>query len=124
MAGLAHMALQNVLQAFRPATQKSYNGMFRLFLTFTVFMRVSLANLTPLVLLSYMQCLHASQVSTSAMANYMSAIKAKLALFGLPIQCFNPRIKYFHKAMGLRRPLKVQLKQNRYRYLAAHCQGL
>ena len=50
------------------------------------------------------------QVFPSAMANHMSAIKAKLALLGLPIQMFqDPRIKYFHKAMVLCRPLKVQL---------------
>ena len=52
------------------------------------------------------------KASPSAMANHLSAIKAKLALFGLPTQIFqDPRIKYFQKAMVLRRPLKVQLKK-------------
>ena len=68
--------------------------MFRLCLAFTVFMRVTVKAYPPppppptFVLLSYMQCLHSNQVSSLAIPNHMSAIKAKLALFGLPIQTF------------------------------------
>ena len=46
------------------------------------------------------------------MSNYLSEIKAKLALFGLSIHLFSdPRIKYFQKAMILHRPFKVALKK-------------
>ena len=51
-------------------------------------------------------------MSAASMANHLSAIKAKLALFGLSIQPFSdPRIKYFQKAMILHRPFKVALKK-------------
>ena len=45
------------------------------------------------------------------MANHVSAIKAKLSLFGLPIHMFqDPRLKYFQKATTLNRPFKATLK--------------
>ena len=112
MALLAHKALQTTHLAFRPATQKMYNGMFRLFLAFTIFMKVPISAITSVVLISYMQFLDANSISPSAMANHISAIKAKMALCGLPLAMFDdPRIKYFQKAMVLKRPFKANLKK-------------
>ena len=83
--------------------------MFRLFLAFTIFMRVNVFSLSPL---AYLQFLETNQISAASMSNHLSAIKAKLALFGLPIHPFSdPRIKYFQKAMILHRPFKVVLKK-------------
>ena len=111
MASLAHKALQTTHLAFRPATQKMYNGMFRLFLTFTIFMKVPILAITSVVLISYMQFLDANSISPWAMANHISAIKAKMALYGLPLAIFDdPRIKYFQKAMVLKRLFKANLK--------------
>ena len=46
------------------------------------------------------------------MANHLSAIKAKLSLYGISVHMFqDPRIKYFQKAMTLHKPFKVQLKK-------------
>ena len=86
--------------------------MFRLFLAFTVFMKLSIFNLSPLVIIAYLQFLETNKFSPSAMANQISAIKAKLSLYGIPVAIFqDPRIKYFHKAMILHQPFKAQLKK-------------
>ena len=101
MASLAK-ALQTTHLAFRPATQKMYNGMFRLSLAFTIFVKVLISAIISVVLISYMQFLDANDISPSAMANHISAIKAKIALYGLPLAMFDdPRVKYFQKAVVL-----------------------
>ena len=112
MATLLRQGLQKTHSAFRPATIRSYDSMFRLFLAFTIFMKVNILAITALSLIAYLQFLEANHVSAASMSNHLSAIKAKLALFGLPLHPFaDPRIKYFQKAMTLHRPLKVTLKK-------------
>ena len=97
--------------AFRPGTQRSYGSMFRLFIAFTVFMQVSLMELCPRILLAYLQFLTTNGSSAPTLANHMSAIKANLAIHGLPTQIFHdPRIKYFQKSITLHRPFKPALK--------------
>ena len=88
------------------------DSVFRLSVAFTIFMRINVCTLSPLALIAYLQFWETNQVSAASMANHLSAIKAQLALFGLPIHTFaDPRIKYFQKAMILHRPLKVTLKK-------------
>ena len=112
MATLVRQGLQKAHLAFRPSTARSYDSMSRLFLAFTIFMRVSVQAISPLSLIAYLQFLEFNQISAASMANHLSAIKAKLALFGLPISSFaDPRIKYFQKAMILHRPFKATLKK-------------
>ena len=85
--------------------------MFRLFLAFTIFMKLSVFHLKPLTVLAYLQFLESNHTSASAMANHLSAIKAKLSLYGISVHMFqDPRVKYFQKAMILHKPFKVQLK--------------
>ena len=112
MAVLLRKGLQKTHLAFRPATARSYDSMFRLFLAFIIFMKINLHVLSPLSIIAYLEFLETNQVSAASIANHLSAIKAKLALFGLPLQAFtDPRIKYFQKAMTLHRPFKVKLKK-------------
>ena len=111
MTLLAHKALQTTHLTFRPATQKMYNGMFCLFLAFTIFMKVPILAITSVVLITYLQFLDANSISPSAMANRISAKKAKMALYDLPLVTFDdPRIKYFQKPIVLKRPFKANLK--------------
>ena len=112
MASLAHKALQTTHLAFRPATQKMFYGMFRLFLAFTIFMKVPISAITSVVIITYMQFLDANAISPSAMENHTSAIRAQMALYGLPLAIFDdPRSKYFQKAMVLKKPFKANLKK-------------
>ena len=112
MAALLRQGLQKTHLAFRPSTARGYDSMFRLFLAFTIFMRINVLALSPLALIAYLQFLETNKISAASMSNHLSAIKAKLALFGLPVYPFSdPRIKYFQKAMILHRPFKVTLKK-------------
>ena len=70
-------------------------------------LRVSLSNLTPLVLLSCTQRLYSTKVSPQPCLT-ISVIKAKLALFDLPAYFFKI---YFQKAVVKLRLLKIQLKK-------------
>ena len=97
--------------AFRPGTQRSYESMFRLFIAFTVFMQVSLMDLCPRIVIAYLQFLTTNGSSAPTLGNHLSAIKANLAIYGLPTQIFHdPRIKYFQKSITLHRPFKAALK--------------
>ena len=112
MTKLIQLGIQKTSMAFRPATDRNYTSMFRLFLAFTIFMKLNVFQLTPLMILAYLQFLESNNTSSSSMANHLSAIKAKLSLCSVSTQPFqDPRIKYFQKAMTLHRPFKVQLKK-------------
>ena len=112
MAKLVQLGFQKTCMAFRPSTERNYTNMFRLFLAFIIFMKLNLSHLSPLMILAYLQFKETNNTSASTMANHLSAIKAKLSLFGLSIHVFqDPRIKYFQKAMILHKPFKVQLKK-------------
>ena len=74
-------------------------------------MQISLVNLSPTILIAYLQFLTTNGSSPPTLANHLSAIKANLALYGLPTQLFqDPRIKYFQKAVTLHRPFTPFLK--------------
>ena len=75
-------------------------------------MNIKTSEISPLIILAYLQFLEFSDFSSSAMANHISAIKTTLSLYGLPTQPFaDPRIKCFQKAMVLHKLFKVHLKK-------------
>ena len=60
-----------------------------------VFMNIQMSEMSPLMLLAYLQFLEFSGLSSLAMANRLSAIKAKFSLYGLSIHPFaDPRIQF------------------------------
>ena len=55
-----------------------------------------------MVVLPFLEFLHENQVLPSAVANYISAIKTSLALYGLSIQLFqHQRVAYFQRSLAL-----------------------
>ena len=102
MTAFLRQGLQITHLAFRPSTARRYDSVFRLFLAFTFFMRINVFSLSPLAPIAYL--LETNQISTGSMFYCLSVIKAN------PI-IFDPRIKYFQKAMILHRPFKVVLKK-------------
>ena len=74
--------------AFRPSTDRNYNSMFRLFVAFTIFMKLNIFKLSPLMLVAYLQFHECNNISASAMANHLLAIKAKLSLAGISVHIF------------------------------------
>ena len=97
MSSLLQLGLQKTRMAFRPSTESQYNSMFHLF--------SCIHKLNSLTILAY-------HISSSAMANHLSAIKAKMSILGLFIACFqDQRNHYFQKAVILHRPFKASLKK-------------
>ena len=93
MALLLHLGLQKTRMAFRPATDRNYIIMFRLFIY-----NIYEGQIVLLALIAYLQFLETNNTAPLAMANRLSAIKAKLSL-------------YFQNAMVLYRPFKANLKR-------------
>ena len=111
MSSLLHIGLQKTHMGFRPSTQSQYNSMFRLFLAFLTFMNVQVSKVSSLTIIAYLQFLDSNHMSSNAMANHLSAIKAKMSIFGLSTSCFkDQRINYFQKSVTLHRPFKASLK--------------
>ena len=109
---LASRAVERVQQAFRPATMASYRRKFRLFLAFCSFIQVQLSQLTPVVLLSFLEFLTHNGMSSLAIANHLSAVKTSLSMYGISVLPFlDPRIKYFQKSLTLNRQFLVKIKK-------------
>ena len=109
---LASKAAARAHQAFRPATQASYIRKFRLFLAFCCFIKINLQQITPLVVMSFLEFLVENNSSHSLIANYVSAIKANMALYGLSVYAFqDPRITYFQRALSIHKPFSPVVKK-------------
>ena len=84
---------------------------FFLYFSFCVFVHINIFSISVLDLLAFLEFLAYNNFTSSAIANHMSAVKTKSAMWGLDISPFHdPRIKYFTKAITLTSTLKVSLK--------------
>ena len=97
--------------AFADSTRRSYSNMFRNFLAFINFLDVNIRNISPPHILAFLEFLVFNKISTSQISNYLAAIKAKFALFALDTSpFFDPRIKYYTRALARQAPLTIRLK--------------
>ena len=104
--GLTEKALSRLNSAFRPSTQTAYASMFRVFLAFCCHMGILMSSVNVKVLLAFLECLNENGVSPNMLSNYVSAIKAKFVLYGLPTKCLESRrIYYYVKSLRINRPL-------------------
>ena len=76
-SSLAGKASSRLHRAFRPKTSRAYCAMFKVFVAFCVLMGVSLRHLSLEILLAFLECLLANDVSVVVLCNYLSAIKAQ-----------------------------------------------
>ena len=73
---------------------------------------MQLPDITPVVALSFLEFLIENSVSHTSIANYTSAIKANLSLYGLSTVAFlDPRIAYFQRSLKLNKPYAPTLKK-------------
>ena len=73
---------------------------------------MQLRDITPVVSLSFLEFLTENAVSHTSIANYISAIKAILSLYGLSTAAFlDPRIAYFQWSLTLNKPYAPTLKK-------------
>ena len=69
-------------------------------------MGVSLRHLSVEILLAFLECLLANDVSVVVLCNYVSAIKAQCIMYDLKYNvCNSVKIKYFIKSVKISRPL-------------------
>ena len=106
---LSSKATDRLNLAFRPKTRAAYASMFKTFVAFCIYTKVSIVNVNVKVVLSFLECLVVNSCSYCMVANYVSAIKANFVLFDLPFTVFShPQIRYFLKALKINRPLRVK----------------
>ena len=108
MLSKAHQHLQS---AFRHTTTKAYTTKFRIFIAFCIFAQFSIFHLNSNHILVFLEFLVFNGTSTASIANYLSAIKAKLSIYGVDVSPFShPQIRYFTRSVTLAVPLKISLK--------------
>ena len=69
--------------AFRPRTVKCYNMLFRSFVAFCLFTKVSLSKISVSAVLSYLEFLVENEVSVNMVMNHISAIRVMSILYNL-----------------------------------------
>ena len=90
----------------------SYNRKFRLFLAYCCFIQIQLHQLSPVILLSFLEFLTENGVSNSAIANHISAVKTSLNVYGISTLAFyDSRIKLFQRSLALNKKFTVKIKK-------------
>ena len=108
----ARKASVRAKSAFRPRTVKCYNMLFRSFVAFCLFAKVSLENTSVSAALSYLEFLVENEVSVNMVKNHISAIRAMSIVYDLQFSSWDhPKVRYFVKALKLHRPM-VLTKRN------------
>ena len=82
-----------------------------MFLAFTVFTNESLHSINAWLLLTFLEFLVYNGLKHSAIANYLSAVKAMCTCYGLQVEAFEEkRIHYFMRSLQLNRPYNTVIK--------------
>ena len=111
MSHLSKSAATRIQDAFRPKTQRCYKMLFRTFVAFCVFVKLSLKNVNEKNVISFLEYLAQQNISVHMLANYVAAIKANFIIYNLDKTCLSdPKIKYFLKSVRINRPLAVPRK--------------
>ena len=97
---LDRAAYGRLSDAWAPSTLKSHTQMFRLFLSFTIFADVPVAQVKIVHVLAFLECLKMNGVKASQMQNYVSAVKSFYVKFSLSFEVWDhPQIAMFIKAV-------------------------
>ena len=81
-------------------------------MAYCCFIGIHLQNVAPLIAISFFQFLVENNLSHSAISNHVSAVKANLALHGLPSYSFQePRIAYFQRSLSLHKTFSPIVKK-------------
>ena len=103
VAQLALLATERLRDGFRPATLRQYNRMWRDFISFQVAAGLPAFQVTPSILLAYLEYLSKCRFSESHMANHMSALQAFHIMHGLCTKAFQDhRISLYFKSLKLK----------------------
>ena len=107
---LATSAAARLVSGFRPATLRQYTIMWKDFVAFQVAAGLLTYQVTPLILLAYLEFLATCQLSESNISNNIAALRALHVIHGLPILPFkDERIPLFIKSLKLTKPFAPKL---------------
>ena len=99
---LATSAAARLASGFRPATLRQYTRMWKDFLAFQVAAGLLTYQVTPFILLAYLEFLATCQLSESNISNNIAALRALHVIHGLPTSPFkDERIALFIKSLKL-----------------------
>ena len=106
-AQVATSACARLASAFRPATRRAHERMFRIFLTFLVAAGLPSCQVNHSCLLAFMEYLYQNQFSPANIQNYMAGIRAQFILHNLDTTPFqHQQIQYVYKSQKINRPLQ------------------
>ena len=89
-----------------------YTRKFRLFVAYCCFIKVHLHQLTPAILLSFLEVLAEIDIFTSNIANHIFAVKTTLAMYAVStIAFYDQRIRLFQKSLRMTKQLTVKIKK-------------
>ena len=81
-------------------------------MAYCCFIGIQLQHLSPVIVMSFLEFLVENNLSHSAICNYVSAVKANLALYGLPLHSFqDPRTSYFQRSLSLHKNFSPVVKK-------------
>ena len=108
---LATSAAARLASGFRPATLRQYKRMWKNFVAFQVAAELLTYQVTPLILLAYLEFLATCQLSESNISNNIAALRALHVIHGLPTLPFkDERISLFVKSLKLTKPFEPSVK--------------
>ena len=94
-------ALRKACAPYRPNTMRNYKRQFNLFLFYSM-KRVTRNVLSVTNLLSFLECLHSTNMAPRSISNYVSAIRAYLNLTGISTQWMDNRlVQNYMRAINL-----------------------
>ena len=105
---LSEKAASRTQSAYKPKTRQAYMRMFKVFLAFSIHMRVALQSVDVKVIMSFWECLVSNNCTYSMLSNYVPAIKASFVLYDLPYDLLDhSRLKLIRKSVTINRPLTL-----------------
>ena len=103
-AQIATKACVRLASAFRPATRRAYERMFRDFVAFLVAARLSILN--HFCLLAFMEYLCQNKFSPANIHNYLAGVRTQFIVHNLDTSPFqNQQLQLFHKSIKTNRLL-------------------
>ena len=107
----AFRAKNRLKDTYSQSTSRSYFQKFKIIISFCCFASIFLTNLTPHVILVFLEFITFNKVSRYGFMNYLSAVKTTLSNLGLNIESFNdPRIKVYNKTIMRHAPVQTHIK--------------
>ena len=110
---LAQLATSRLSHDFAESFKRAYASMFRVFLSFVIFMPSDIHQVTVLQLLCFLEYLQYKRNKAPQMVNYLSAVKTKFIILGLDIACFaDTRFKILSKSSAIAFTIASKVKES------------